>query len=58
MKVNTENMLVELITAIQTSSAYYSDLPEVFDLLQGDERFKQFREKHGLLEQFEVKESD
>jgi hypothetical protein len=58
MKVNTENMLIELITAIQTSSAYYADLPEVFDLLQGDERFKQFREKNGLLEQFEVKESD
>ena len=58
MKSNIEKMLVELITAIQTSSAYYSDLPEVFDLLQGDERFKHFREKNGLLEQFEIKESD
>lgn len=51
--MNTDKMLQELIKEIQDSSAYYSDIPYVFDLLQSDKRFYEYRKSKGLLEDFE-----
>ena len=39
-----ENLLSELVQEIEESTAYYSDIPEVFDLIKS-EKYEQFRNK-------------
>ena len=51
--MDVDKMLQELIKEIQDSSAYYSDIPNVFDMLQEDPRFYEYRKDKGLLEDFE-----
>jgi hypothetical protein len=51
--LDLDSMLKELIEEIYNSSAYYSDIPYVIDLLQGDPRFIEYRRLNGLLKQSE-----
>ena len=47
--LDLDSMLKELIQEIYNSSAYYSDIPYVIDLLQKDPRFIEYVRLNGLL---------